>query len=74
MTLMPQRRSERKTTLVVGVDLAGSPKRNTGICVLRGMTVTSCATLHTDEEILAFIDRARPELVDLSGARHGNPA
>lgn len=60
---MPQRRTERKTTLVVGVDLAGSPKRNTGICVLRGITVTSYATLHNDEEILAFIDQARPELV-----------
>ena len=60
---MPQRRSDRNTTLVVGVDLAGSPKRNTGICVLRGMTVTSCASLHSDQEILAFIDQAQPELV-----------
>ncbi len=48
---------------VVGVDLAGSPGRNTGICLLRGFTITSFATLHADEEILAFIERARPDLV-----------
>lgn len=54
---------KKRTTRVVGVDLAGSPKRNTGICLLRGMTAASFATLHTDEEILAFIDGARPDLV-----------
>ncbi len=47
----------------MGVDLAGSPKRNTGICLLRGMTAAFVATLHSDEEILAFIDGARPDLV-----------
>ncbi len=53
----------KKTTLVVGVDLAGSPGRNTGICLLKGMTVALFATLRTDEEILNFIDRAGPDLV-----------
>ncbi len=47
----------------MGVDLAGSPGRNTGICLLKGMTVASFATLHADEEIFAFIDQARPDLV-----------
>ncbi len=54
---------KKKTTHVVGVDLSGSPGRNTGICLLKGMTVASFATLHTDDEILAFIDQARPDLV-----------
>jgi hypothetical protein len=54
---------KKKTTHVVGVDLAGSPARNTGICLLKGMTVASFATMHSDEEILAFIDQARPDLV-----------
>jgi predicted nuclease with RNAse H fold len=54
---------KKRTTRVVGVDLAGSPRRNTGICLLRGMTAASFATLHADEEILAFIDEARPDLV-----------
>lgn len=54
---------KNRTTLVVGVDLAGSVKRNTGLCLLRGMTVASFATVYADEEILAFIDEAHPDLV-----------
>lgn len=53
----------RKATRVLGVDLAGSPRRNTGICFLRGMTAASIATVYSDEEILAFIDAVRPSLV-----------
>ncbi|MBI3811707.1 MAG: DUF429 domain-containing protein [Nitrospirae bacterium] len=54
---------KRKTTRVVGVDLAGSPKRNTGICLLTGMTVASYATVYSDDEILAFIETDRPDLI-----------
>src|SRR5512143_4097155 len=56
-------RRGKRISLVVGVDLAGSPLRNTGICTLRDMTVTSIDTLHTDQEILDFIERIRPQLV-----------
>lgn len=52
-----------KTTLVVGVDLAGSSRRNTGICLLKGMTVTLYATVQSDDEILAFIETAQPDIV-----------
>jgi len=48
---------------VVGIDLAGSPKRNTGICTLHGNTVTSWQTVHSDEEILRFVREGRPDLV-----------
>ena len=48
---------------IVGVDLAGSPKRNTGICSLTGMTIRSYATVYSDVEIISFIDKARPEIV-----------
>ncbi len=54
---------QSRSTAVVGVDLAGSPRRNTGICLLRGMTVASFATLFSDEEILAFIESVKPSLV-----------
>ncbi len=47
----------------MGVDLAGSVKRNTGICLLRGMTVASFATVHADEEILSFLESTHPDLV-----------
>ena len=56
-------RGAKKTSIVVGVDLAGSPNRNTGVCALRGMTATSIDTVHTDQEILDFVERIEPELV-----------
>ncbi|HEX9113591.1 MAG TPA: DUF429 domain-containing protein [Nitrospirota bacterium] len=53
----------KRTSIVVGIDLAGSPLRNTGICTLRGMTITSIDTLHTDQEILDYIKRIQPDLI-----------
>jgi predicted nuclease with RNAse H fold len=52
-----------KRRTIVGIDLAGSPKRNTGICALRGLTVTTFATVHADDEILRFVDAIRPDLI-----------
>ncbi len=48
---------------VVGVDLAGSPNRNTGICTLTGKRVTHWTTIFSDEEILACIVESKPDLV-----------
>ncbi len=48
---------------VVGVDLAGSPNRNTGICTLTGKRVTHWTTIFSNEEILAFIVESKPDLV-----------
>jgi len=48
---------------VVGIDLAGSPQRNTGICTLVGHRITRFATLRPDEEIFEFIDAHKPDLV-----------
>lgn len=51
--------------LVVGIDLAGSEKRNTGFCLMdRDM---SCETkvLHTDDEILAHTLEAKPSVVSI---------
>ncbi len=39
----------RKQLTVIGIDLAGNLQRNTGICVLQGMTITKWATVHSDE-------------------------
>ncbi len=58
-----QLHKKKKTTRVVGVDLAGSPKRNTGICLLKGMTVLSFATVYTDDDIIDYIVHAAPELI-----------
>lgn len=44
--------TKRHLPIVVGIDLAGSAQRNTGVCKLRGKTVTGCKTLHGNEEIV----------------------
>jgi predicted nuclease with RNAse H fold len=54
--------TNRPPLVVVGVDLAGSPRRSTGVCVLRGVHAQT-QIARTDEEILGSIDRARPDLV-----------
>jgi predicted nuclease with RNAse H fold len=48
---------------VVGIDLAGSPKRNTGICTLKKDNITSCTILHTDQEIIHYIEKENPTLI-----------
>jgi predicted nuclease with RNAse H fold len=56
--------SKRRMLVVVGVDLAGSPRRPTGVCVLRGMTARTHVAF-ADEEILHLIEGARPEIVPI---------
>jgi predicted nuclease with RNAse H fold len=49
---------------VIGVDLAGVPRRPTGICVLtNGHAQTNLA--YMDEDILSIIDRVKPTLVTI---------
>src|SRR5579863_1679423 len=50
---------------VVGLDLAGSPKRNTGFCVMSSGLLCRVLTLHSDEEILSKTINAEPELVSI---------
>jgi predicted nuclease with RNAse H fold len=50
--------------VVVGVDLAGSPRRPTGVCILRGVRARTQIAF-TDEEILDTIAPARPDLVPI---------
>ena len=50
--------------VVVGVDLAGSPRRATGICTLRAMQVET-ADVFSDREILDWIRDAGPRVVGI---------
>jgi predicted nuclease with RNAse H fold len=56
----PIKRHHRK---VVGIDLAGSPKRNTGICTLKKDNITFCTVVHTDQEIINYIEKENPTLI-----------
>lgn len=48
---------------VVGIDLAGSPRRWTGVCVMEGRRVRGCAAVQADAEIVALVDAAAPDLI-----------
>ena len=49
-------------SVVVGLDLAGSPRRPTGFCLLRGRDAET-SDLFTDAEIMDAVRRAAPVLV-----------
>ena len=50
--------------IVVGIDLAGSPKRPTGLCVLRDL-IAETHVVFNDDDILDFVKEARPTLVPI---------
>ncbi len=61
-----------KALLIIGLDLAGSPKRPTGFCVLAGLNAKT-KDLFSDEEILAAVVEAHPDLVTIDAPLHLPP-
>jgi predicted nuclease with RNAse H fold len=49
--------------IVIGIDLAGSEKRNTGICILNENLEARCFVVHKDEEIINLIEKFKPDLI-----------
>lgn len=47
---------------VLGIDLAGSPKRPTGVCALRGMRANA-DILYDDVNLLAYVSKVGPDIV-----------
>jgi uncharacterized protein len=56
--------SSRKPFVVVGIDLAGSPRRPTGMCLLRGLGAHTHVAF-SDEDILNTVHHAQPDLVPI---------
>jgi predicted nuclease with RNAse H fold len=54
----------RTPPVVVGIDLAGSPRRPTGVCLLRGW-LADTRIAFSDDEILDAVLAARPDLVPI---------
>jgi len=48
---------------ILGIDLAGSEKRKTGICLLYKKLNAKCRILFKDKEILDLIEEERPDLI-----------
>lgn len=56
--------AKSRPLVVVGIDLAGSPKRPTGLCVLRGLSAET-RLVFGDEDILGFVNEAQPILIPI---------
>jgi hypothetical protein len=52
-----------KRIRVVGIDLAGVPRRPTGICCLLGGEVVESREVHDDDSILRFVAEHDPKIV-----------
>jgi len=50
---------------IVGIDLAGSERRDTGLCVMDLKMRSQTMVLHTDQEILQSTVKARPDVVSI---------
>ena len=61
-----------KALVIIGLDLAGSPKRPTGFCILRGLRAET-KNLFSDDEILAAIGETHPGLVAIDAPLHLPP-
>lgn len=53
-----------KQPVVVGIDLAGSPRRPTGLCLLDGTRAVT-SVVFGDDEILDLVKEARPAIVPI---------
>lgn len=54
----------RAPLVVVGIDLAGSPRRPTGVCLLHGLRAETHVAF-SDDDILDAIRHAQPDLVPI---------
>lgn len=61
-----------KSLIVVGLDLAGVPARPTGFCRLRGLAAET-KELSSDEDIIAAVIAAAPDLVVIDAPLHLPP-
>jgi predicted nuclease with RNAse H fold len=48
---------------ILGIDLAGSEKRKTGICILNEKMEANCFCLFKNREILDLIEKEKPDLI-----------
>ncbi|MHA1590386.1 MAG: DUF429 domain-containing protein [Candidatus Njordarchaeales archaeon] len=64
------------TTIVLGLDLAGSEKNVTGYCVILNDAIEDFGAVFSNEEILSLVNKWRPKLVaidaPLNFPRRGN--
>ncbi|MFZ0005884.1 MAG: hypothetical protein WCC86_10305 [Methanoregula sp.] len=66
-TLIREINRQGKTPICVGIDLTGSERRASGMCILNGRSA-SLFLAHSDDEILRIIDTAGAGLVSIDSS------
>lgn len=56
--------AKSRPLVVVGIDLAGSPKRPTGLCLLRNL-IAETRVAFSDDDIIDLVKEARPTLAPI---------
>lgn len=56
--------SKHRPLVVVGIDLAGSSRRATGLCILQGLRAETLVAF-SDADILHVVRQARPDLIPI---------
>ena len=49
--------------MILGIDLAGSEKRNTGICMMDNKLNIRTEIVHTDKEIEEIVEKIKPKII-----------
>ncbi len=62
---MPDLPATSRMAKAVGIDLAGSAKRDTGFCVMDARMLCHTSVLHTDDEIFTVTVSATPDVVSI---------
>ena len=54
---------KERMTLTLGLDLAGSEKRDTGLCLLHNKKIILVGVVHSNSEILTFVNTYKPDII-----------
>jgi len=63
-SLLRQIKSRSKKPTCVGIDLTGSEKRASGVCILKGKNA-DLKLINSDEDIIRAAEKAKPEIISI---------
>ena len=49
--------------MILGIDLAGSERRDTGVCLLDRKLKARCFIVHKDSEIISLVKKTKPKII-----------
>lgn len=57
-------KTRRKTPVCVGIDLTGSEKKASGVCILKGKDAY-LSLINSDEDLIAAVKKAKPDIISI---------